>query len=1012
MYTPTRAYSTKFSSGTLLALLAFSTIVFLVPLASPVYASNASLPQMTTSSNNPVTPGSQVITVTMTNPTSNQFAITGVSFNLPSGWAGTACTNSVFFSNACVFTATSVSYTCPTQTNCGVPPASSTSFSFTVTVPAAATTYPFNGKVTTSIQDASSPAYYNGPSFNIQVVDTTTGITLTVTPGGSNTASQYTAGTAAYTISAKVTCTVSATCPSGTESGVSVVWSQTGYTAGAVYSFTPASGSSASGGSTSTTFQPSNHATDSASVVATLGTSLITATSGAIATSPGAPTKVTWSLTAKNANGNHYIQTQGTTVNHAPAAAYTGATMAAAGASFSISDRFGNSLDFGAAGFSNFTITITALSGQGKFDASNLPSIITCIKGGGWKSGGTALTPAGTCPAAGLSANLPYNYFQSPIFNAIGEFSGVITGTYASAAFGGAGTSGQLVTSTFAGSSPAPTAIPPTGVVLSAVPAGDSVRVNATLGTAQQGVPVQLFLDPATSTAKYGSNSMLTPGFGGSMQITALTNSNGIASGVFQLSTHAGDSAFFMSNVSAPSDTSVTAYLGPSGDSAAPAVTAAATAASFHVKVTYDNLFVYPASKAATGSTLYVDVTISDAYGNAATNTAKTQIQISLVASCGSGCPLSATNVYIASGGSDTNSSFGPITWTVPSTIGANVSLTASGVLNGVQKTSLPATVTIVSPLPTLAITLPKPVNGVIYSNNLAVVFSGQANASSGFAATGPLAVQISSITYKVDNGAVQTAPISPANKVTFSVAATLSEGLHSIIFNASDSRTPADTATGQTFQVLVDITAPTVKFTTAANSNVSNGAPVLAKIVDTQGDLNMSSVSATINGTAVASSSISITGTNVLGTNTTYTVAINGLTSGTDNIVLSASDLAGNSASTSILTVHITVPFALSVIVNSAQYGTLQGFKGITVSATNVWSSSQTVVVFAVWKNSAGQTVAVSTGGLTLAAGASGTVFAPITSALPTGSYSVTVFVITTANQPVSSQTSQSVSV
>jgi hypothetical protein len=966
---------------------------------------------MSTTSNNPVMPGSQTFQVTMMNPTSNQYAITGVSFNLPTGWTGTACTNSTFFGNACVFTATSVSYTCPTQTNCGVPPASSTAFSFTVTVPAAATTYPFNGKVTTSVQDASSPAYYTGPNFNIQVIDPTTTVVITVTPGGSNTVSAYTAGSAPYSLSAKVTCTTSATCPAGTEAGVSVVWSQTGYAAGHTFSFTPASGSSGSGGTTATTFQPSNTAGDAATVTATLGTSGTSGTTAAITTGPGAPVKVSWILTSANANGNHYITTQGTTVNHAPAAAYTGAEALTTIATFAISDRFGNPLAFNAGGFSNWTISITALSGQGKFDAANLPSIIHCNMGAAsWKAAGVALTPTVACPAGGPS-NLPFNYFQSPIFNAIGEFSAAITGTYAGSAFGGAGTSGQLITSTFAGASPAPVPIPPTGAVLTAVPAGDSVNVTATLGTVQQGVPVQLFLDGATSSANYGSNSILTPGFGGSLQITELTNANGVASAIFQLSTHATDSAKFMSNVSAPSDASVTAMLGPSGDSAA-AVTAAGTASSFHVKVTYDNLFVYPATRAASGSTLYVDVTISDSYGNAATNTGATQIQISLVASCGSACPLSATTVYIPSGGNDTAASFGPIQWTVPSTIGANVSLTASGVLSGVQKSSAPATVTIVSPLPTLAITLPKPLNGVIYSNNLAVVFTGQANASAGFAATGPLAVQISSITYKVDNGAVQTAPIGAANKVTFSVAATLSLGLHSITFNASDSRSPADTVTGQVFQVLVDTSAPTVKFTTASNANVSNGAPVLAKIVDTEGDLNMSSVVATVNGTAVASSQVTVTGTNVLGSNTTYTVSINGLTSGTDQIGLAASDLAGNAASVSTITVHVTVPFALSVIVNSAQYGTLQGFKGITVSATNVWSSSQTVVVFAVWKNSAGQTVAVSTGGLTLAAGASGTVFAPITSALPTGSYSVTVFVITTANQPVSSQTSQSVSV
>jgi len=67
--------------------------------------------------------------------------------------------------------------------------------------------------------------------------------------------------------------------------------------------------------------------------------------------------------------------------------------------------------------------------------------------------------------------------------------------------------------------------------------------------------------------------------------------------------------------------------------------------------------------------------------------------------------------------------------------------------------------------------------------------------------------------------------------------------------------------------------------------------------------------------------------------------------------------------------------------------------------------------VVFAVWKNSVGQTAAVTTGGLTLAAGASGTAFAPLAGSLTSGSYTVSVFVITTSDAPVSSTTTISAS-
>jgi hypothetical protein len=107
-------------------------------------------------------------------------------------------------------------------------------------------------------------------------------------------------------------------------------------------------------------------------------------------------------------------------------------------------------------------------------------------------------------------------------------------------------------------------------------------------------------------------------------------------------------------------------------------------------------------------------------------------------------------------------------------------------------------------------------------------------------------------------------------------------------------------------------------------------------------------------------------------------------------------------------------VPFAQSVSITSAAKGTLGAFTGISVSATNLWTSGQNLVVFAVFKNSAGQTVAVATGGLTLGAGASGTAFATSSdlSGLPSGSYTVSVFIITTSNNPVSSSTSISVSI
>jgi hypothetical protein len=85
-----------------------------------------------------------------------------------------------------------------------------------------------------------------------------------------------------------------------------------------------------------------------------------------------------------------------------------------------------------------------------------------------------------------------------------------------------------------------------------------------------------------------------------------------------------------------------------------------------------------------------------------------------------------------------------------------------------------------------------------------------------------------------------------------------------------------------------------------------------------------------------------------------------------------------------------------------SVSYGTVGSYNAVKANLTCNWSAPMDLVEFAVWKNSAGQTVAVSTGGLTLAPGANGIAFAPVVRALATGSYVVSVYAITTDNNPV----------
>jgi hypothetical protein len=90
------------------------------------------------------------------------------------------------------------------------------------------------------------------------------------------------------------------------------------------------------------------------------------------------------------------------------------------------------------------------------------------------------------------------------------------------------------------------------------------------------------------------------------------------------------------------------------------------------------------------------------------------------------------------------------------------------------------------------------------------------------------------------------------------------------------------------------------------------------------------------------------------------------------------------------------------AVILNSAKYGTLGYYNGVTVNVTSNIPFTSDLWVFAVWTISGGETFAVTTGGLTLAPGASGIAFAPLLNPLTSGSYLVFVFAVTTSG-PVS---------
>jgi hypothetical protein len=977
MNTPSKAYVTKFSSGTILALLALSGLLFLVPIAVPVFAaSNAVLPTFSASPSVVVGGGggNHSFSLVVTNPISNAYAITSVTVFRPSsswtlgGTAGAMCVAGGFVTTAHSHTAVQCT--------------GSLSPGFSVTLPlgfvvgpyvacAAGPTFcsatsPISGTFQSTVVDAgSSPGSYVGPTFSMSTIHSAT---IAVTPAG---ATAFTAGSAAATVKATL---------NSSQVGVSVAFTITngayphaGYTA----SLSPTSGTTDSTGSVTSSFTPSNWATDASTVTATAGP--ISAASGLFTTGAGAPTTITFTAPATT---DYLSGAEHGTPGYVSSGAY--GEQASGAITATVSDSFGNAIG---GGISANTCVLTAFNGA--FDNAGTQSATNSIVG-----------PVAACSAAGAVATT-LNYFQSGTYGTTGYVQGTETGMFGGNSFTAQGVSKNFITSTFdAGVSATPTGIP---ALAGTVAAGKSDALTYQLTIHQAGVPVTFFGINSTNfyagsfvggSAPFHKGLVSDPA-----NVTVTTDSTGKAVATFNVDTTTGSMATFKAQVAAPIDGTPTNKLGLSAATGA-ATTIAGPASVLAITGFFDTSPLSDATTKVVGGSsqvLYIDISLFDAYGNVATNPGPGQIQVNLATTAGA---LSATTVYINSLGSDTYlGGSGAIVWTLTGTVGTNVTLTAVGVLNGVSTTGT-SKFAVVTPNPTLTIT--SPTATTVFSNLAGVAFSGKVTLSKGYE-TGD--VTLFGVFYKIDSGAW----VNAGSSNPFTAVASFANGLHTISFFANDSAKGTSATT--MVSVLVDTAAPVITATTTSGSVLTAGTPVVFSVVDPEGDLNATTVKATSNSTSTLT--VTVTPSNTLGSSVTYTVMVTGFSTGHWSVTLNAKDLTGNVATPVSVVVVVKVPFAQSVTVSGTpSKTTIGGFTGVSATYTNNWNTAQNLIVFAVWKNSAGQTVAVTTSGLTLAAGASGTAFAPLVSALPSGSYTVNVFVWTTSNQPVSSTTSISVSV
>ena len=391
-------------------------MLVLVPIAAPVHATNSSPLQYAFESGagSPLAGNDydNYLAITITNPASNAYAVTAVTlaFSMPgftaSSWDVYFCYPSDVtpaFLTCSASGANTASWTGGTGAS-GIPPGTSFTIYLELDTPSdnPSTVFPITATMSSTVQDASSAAYYTGPSQGIQVISEDSDISYVLTPGGSNTATQFTAGTAPYSLTATVTCTeTDEGCPaSGIESGVQMFFAVYNETSSEFQTqgLTTTSGNTSPTGTLSTTVTPSNHEGDEEYVQSSFGSGGVVGgdinqysdwfgdnyqTSSAFTTIPAAPASVGFSLSGGAFPTVDYLTTMGTTTNmNAASNTFTGAELnvGSTAVGISVTDRFNNPISYGPGGVTFVgaqAIAVQTASG-GLFDIPLLPSTITC----------------------------------------------------------------------------------------------------------------------------------------------------------------------------------------------------------------------------------------------------------------------------------------------------------------------------------------------------------------------------------------------------------------------------------------------------------------------------------------------------------------------------------------------------------------------------------------------------------------------------------------------------------
>jgi hypothetical protein len=328
----------------------------------------------------------------------------------------------------------------------------------------------------------------------------------------------------------------------------------------------------------------------------------------------------------------------------------------------------------------------------------------------------------------------------------------------------------------------------PTALVLSPssnvhVQAGSSTGVGAALAIAQKNVPVAFGFSSATTyMGSYSSTGTNTT----TVFTTVNTNNVAVANATVVVATKLNTAI----NINATETLTPTLKATPVV-STGQLITAAGVLAKLTVLPYFAGLSGSEAmaTTVVPSSSIYLNITATDAYGNLKTVSGNTQLALS--ASAGT---LSITQPIISSGVSSTNASGVSILFVAPSTVGTVVTITATGIASGVSVNGS-AKVTVVNKTPLLSASGP-----TTWTSGIPSTISGTANASQGIANN-----KITSITYSVNGGTAQPVAFTSAANVAFSFSVLLTG-------NSNVNVTVKDTAGNANWYVVQVPPLPTSK--------------------------------------------------------------------------------------------------------------------------------------------------------------------------------------------------------